>query len=59
MISYAKIYILAATPEDLCGAIRAVYVDKAEKTALERIQKTACHIILGQSYDSYTAQWAK
>ena len=30
-------------------------LSQAEKTDLERIQKTACHIILGQSYDSYTA----
>ena len=28
---------------------------QAEKTDLERIKKTACHIILGQSYDLYTA----
>ena len=27
----------------------------AEKTDLERIQKTGCHIILGQSYTSYSA----
>ena len=30
-------------------------LSQAEKTDLERIKKTACHIILGQSYESYTA----
>ena len=30
-------------------------LSQEEKTDLERIKKTACHIILGQSYDSYTA----
>ena len=30
-------------------------LSQAQKTDLEKIQKTACHIILGQSYESYTA----
>ena len=29
-------------------------LSQAEKTDLERIQKTACHIILGQDYVSYS-----
>ena len=33
-------------------------LSQAEKTDLERIQKTACHIILGQDYVSYTAALA-
>ena len=28
-------------------------LSQAEKSDLERIQKTACHIILGQKYESY------
>ena len=29
-------------------------LSQAEKFDLERIQKTACHIILGQKYESYS-----
>ena len=29
-------------------------LSQAEKTELERIQKTACHIILGPAYNSYS-----